>query len=79
VYENSRFLEDVGFSLNGDSYSTGNRIFGHMNVKINPAVTLFGFYTHELSGDAYTYNKQGFNAGLKFDLKAMANAEKKIF
>jgi hypothetical protein len=79
VYENSRLLEDVGFSLNGDSYSTGNRIFGHMNVKINPVVTLFGFYTHELSGDAYTYNKQGFNAGLKFDLKAMANAEKKIF
>jgi len=79
VYLNSRFLEDVGFSLNGDSYSTGNRIFGHMSYKVNPVVSVFGFYTHTVSGDFYTYCKQGFNVGLKFDLKAMVNAEKKVF
>ena len=78
VYLNSRFLEDVGFSLNGDSYSTGNRVFGHMAIKLNPVVSLFGFYTHTVSGDFYTYCKQGFNAGLKFDLKSLVNANKKV-
>jgi len=78
VYLNSRFLEDVGFSLNGDSYSTGNRIFGHMSIKMNPVVSLFGYYTHTVSGTDYTYCKQGFNAGLKFDLKALVNFEKKV-
>ena len=78
VYTNSRFLEDVGFSLNGDSYSTGNRIFGHLSYKLNPVVSVFGFYTHTVSGDFYTYCKQGLNAGLKFDLKALINVEKKV-
>lgn len=79
VYENSRFLEAVGFSLNGDTYSTGNRVFAHASVRINPTVSVFGFYTHVAQGDNYTYNKQGFNAGVKFDLKALVNTEKKVF
>lgn len=79
VYGDSRFFDSVGFSLNGDTYSTGNRIFTHASVKINPVVSVFGYYTHTTSGDDYTFNKQGFNAGLKFDLKALANTEKRIF
>jgi hypothetical protein len=79
VYENSRFLETLTFSLNGDTYSTGNRFFSHASVRIAPAVSVFGYYTHVVSGNDYTYNKQGLNAGLKFDLKALANSGKRIF
>lgn len=79
VYINSRFLTDVGFSINGDTYGTGNRIFSHVSVKLSPVVTAFGFYTHVVSGNDYTYNKQGLNAGMKFDLKELVNTGRKVF
>jgi hypothetical protein len=79
VYTDSRFLTVVGFSLNGDTYGTGKRVYSHLSYKLTPVITVFGFYTHITSGDDYNYNKQGLNAGLKFDLKAIVNSGRKIF
>jgi len=80
VYANSRFFHSVSFSLNGDTYGLGNRPFAHASYNVAPGVTAFGFYTHEVGGTRVpTYNQQGLNAGVTFDLKAMANKEKLIF
>jgi len=79
VYEGSAFLNAVGFSLNGDAYGLGNKVFTHASVKIAPGVTMFGFFTHQTSGDSYTYTKQGINADMKFDLKEMINTGRKVF
>ena len=49
-------------------------------VKLAPGISAFGFYTHEVGSERIsTYNEQGLNAGVTFDLKAMANTEKRIF
>lgn len=79
VYSGSRYPHAVGFSLNGDTYGQGNRPFVHASYKIAPGVTAFGFYTHALGNTIRTFNQQGLNAGLNFDLKAWANVEKKVF
>jgi hypothetical protein len=80
VYTGARFLEAVAFPLNGDSYGQGNRAFVHALYKIAPAVTAFGFYTHEVGSELVrTLNQQGWNAGMTFDLKAMVNTEKLLF
>ncbi len=80
VYTGGRFLEVVGFSLNGDTYGLGNRAFAHASYKIAPGVTAFGFYTHEVGGTrVLTLNQQGLNAGVTFDLKAMVNKERLVF
>ena len=79
IYGGSNFLEQVGFSLNGDNYNTGIRYFSHVSYKINPVVTAFGFYTHKV-GDVFTdLNVQGLNAGLTFDIKALVDKEKLVF
>ncbi len=80
VYANSRFVHAVGFSLNGDSYGEGNRIFMHASYNIVPGVTASGFYTHEVGSTlVQTLNQQGLNGGMTFDLKAMVNKEKRVF
>jgi len=60
--------------MNGD-----DRIFAHASYKIAPGVSAFGFYTHEVGSErVLTLNQQGLNAGVTFDLKAMANTEKRV-
>jgi len=80
VYSDGRLFEAGSFPLNGDAYGQGNRIFAHASYKIAPGVTAFGFYTHEVGSDrVLTFNQQGLNAGVTFDLKAMVNTGKKVF
>ena len=80
VYANSRFFEAVSFALNGDAYGQGNRVLAHASYKIAPGVTAFGFYTHEVGSEhIVTFNQQGLNAGMTFDLKEMVNHEKLVF
>ena len=79
VYGGSSFAQEVGFSLNGDNYNTGIRIFSHVNYKISPAVSAFGFYTHITGQNIPNLDTQGLNAGLTFDLKALANTSRRIF
>jgi hypothetical protein len=87
LYAGSAFIQEIGFSLNGDNYNTGIRIFSHVSYKITPVITAFGFYTR-LTGTAVNnpnlnylsnINSQGLNAGLSFDLKALANTDKRVF
>ncbi len=79
LYSGSSFLQEVGFSLNGDTYNTGIRIFSHASYKLTPVVTAFGFYTR-ITGQMITnLNAQGLNAGLTFNLKALSNTGKRIF
>ncbi len=79
LYLGSRFVHANGFSLNGDSYGQGDRVFSHLSYKINPVVTAFGFYTHAFGGRVLDYNQQNLSGGLSFDLKALVNTEKRVF
>jgi hypothetical protein len=83
VYTGHSFVDEVGFSMNGDNYNTGKRVFAHVSYKLNPVVNAFGFYTHTTQTipqvDGTTLNTQGLNAGLSFDLKALVNTEKAVF
>jgi hypothetical protein len=79
VYYGSRYVHAAGFSLNGDTYSQGKRPFIHASYKINPVVSAFGFYTHAVGEKVYNLNQQGLNAGLSFNLKALANTERRVF
>jgi hypothetical protein len=79
LYSGSSYLQEIGFSLNGDNYNTGIRIFSHVNYKLTPVITAFGFYTR-ITGQMITnLDAQGLNAGLSFDLKALANSGRKVF
>jgi hypothetical protein len=79
LYSGSSFAQEVGFSLNGDNYNTGIRIFSHLNYKVTPVISAFGFYTRITGKMITNLNAQGLNAGLSFDLKALANTSKRIF
>jgi hypothetical protein len=80
VYSNSRYFEAVSFTLNGDAYGSGNRLFTHASYKIAPGVTAFGFYTHKVGSEhVVTLNQQGWSSGINFDIKAMVNKEKLVF
>ncbi len=79
VYNGSRVIHAFGFSLNGDTYGMGKRPFAHASYKIAPGVTAFGFYTHAVGEKVMNFNQQGLNAGLTFDIKAIANSRKQIF
>lgn len=79
LYSGSSFAQEVGFSLNGDNYNTGIRIFSHLNYKLTPVITAFGFYTRMTGEKITNLNTQGLNAGLTFDLKALVNSKTKVF
>jgi hypothetical protein len=79
MYGGSSFAQEVGFSFNGDNYNVGIRVLSHMNYKITPAVTAFGFYTRITGEQFANINRQGLNTGLTFDLKALANTGKRVF
>jgi hypothetical protein len=78
-YQYSRVSDAIGFTLNGDSYGVGRRFYTHAAVRITPSVSAFGFYTHQVFDNDFSMNKQGLNAGLKFDLKALINSGKQVF
>jgi hypothetical protein len=79
LYTGSSFAQEVGFSLNGDNYNTGIRFFSHLNMKIAPGVSAFGFYTRITGENITNLNRQGLNAGLTFDVKELINKERNIF
>lgn len=79
VYDGSRFLHAVGFTLNGDTYGLGKRPFVHAAFEVAPGITAFGFYTHAVGSRTQTFNEQGLNAGLNFNFKSMINREKLVF
>jgi hypothetical protein len=63
-----------GFSMNGDSYSTGKHVFAHANVKLTPSMSLTGFYIHQTVAQPtgeFGFVKEGFNGGLNIDLKSL--------
>lgn len=79
VYFDSRFFHAVGFALNGDQYGLGKRPFVHASYKVNPVVTAYGFYTHEIGQTIVSLNKQGLNVGLNLNLKALVNTSANVF
>ena len=79
LYSGSSFAQEIGFSLNGDNYNTGIRVFSHLNYKITPVVSVFGFYTRTTGQTITNINQQGLNAGLNFDLKALVNSGRQVF
>jgi hypothetical protein len=78
VYAGHRVQHAVGLSMNGDSYGQGKHPFIHTSIKLTPFMSLFGFYTHAID-NVLDLGQQNFNAGLSFDLKAMANFKTKVF
>ncbi len=78
VYAGHRVQHAVGLSMNGDSYGQGKRPFIHASYKVNSVVTAFGFFTHA-TDNVLDLGQQNLNAGLSFDLKAIANAKGRIF
>jgi hypothetical protein len=71
VLTGSRVMAAVGFSMNGDAYLTGQRLFTRANWKVTPYISLFGYYTHELVVplDYLQVNKQSLNYGATIDFK----------
>jgi hypothetical protein len=79
VYSGSPYLASIAFGWNGDTFSAGKRGFAKVNWKLARGVDAFGFYTHTTATINPSSNIQGYNAGLNFDLKALANSGKRIF
>jgi hypothetical protein len=73
VLTGSRLLAVAGFSMNGDAFLTGNRVFARANWKIAPFIALFGYYTHEVTVPTsfIQLNKQSINCGGTIDFKEM--------
>lgn len=72
----------LGYSMNGDSYATGNHAFTRADIKLNSAFSLSGFYIHQTktpTGLDSSFNKEGFNGALNIDLKALMENSKQVF
>ena len=79
VLTGDRLLAAVGFSMNGDSYLTGNRAFARANWKPAPGVSFYGYYTHMTSTappSNILFNKEGLNGGMTIDLKGLLTKAK---
>jgi len=79
AYSGSPYLANVGFGWNGDTFSAGKRAFTKLDWKVANGVSVFGFYTHTTTYINPTANLQGYNAGMNFDLKTLANTGRKVF
>jgi hypothetical protein len=85
AYGNSIYLYVVGNSLNGDAYGWGRRGFAKTEIRLANGITASGFYSHLIpTADpttvaGFSNNRQGYNGGLNFDLKALANSGRKVF
>jgi len=74
VLTGDRVLAFGGFSMNGDAFLTGSRLFVRANWKVNPYINLFGYYTHEVTDPppgSYNFNKEAANFGATVDFKSM--------
>ena len=72
VLTGDRLLAVFGFSMNGDAFLTGNRVFLRSNWNVSPYISLFGYYTHEVTAPPaadYNFNKQGLNGGATINFK----------
>jgi hypothetical protein len=72
VLTGQRLTATFGFSMNGDAFLTGTRVFTRANWNITPYVTLFGYYTHQLTDPPegnLDLNKQSLNAGATVNFK----------
>jgi len=76
-----RYFHATGFSLNGDTIAKGKHPFLHAAYQLAPGVSAVGYFTHGLTDkdQGFDMNRQGWTAGMSFDLKAMANMEKRVF
>ena len=76
-----RYFHAIGFALNGDTIAMGKHPFIHAVYQIAPGVSAVGYYTHGLTSinEGFDMNRQGWTAGMNFDLKAMINKEKLVF
>jgi hypothetical protein len=83
VYSGSGLNAVGGFSLNGDAYQIGKRIFTRASYQPVPYFNFFGFYTHELNAEPNplhaTFNRQGLNAGMTIDFKSILGDKLKLF
>lgn len=72
VYTGSSFLTVSGFPVNGNPYQIGKRFFVQSSLKVTTYLSLFAFYTHEISPERdplyFDFNRQGLNAGMTLDL-----------
>ena len=69
VYTGDPFLIAVGFSWNGDSFMVGSKAFARGKLKVAPGVSLFGFFSHEVSPyDFFITNHATAEGGITFDM-----------
>jgi hypothetical protein len=75
VYTNQAITTVAGFSLNGDSYQIGKRILLRASYTPAPAVSLFGFFTHEVATPTdplyVTFNHQNWQVGMMLNFKSL--------
>ena len=74
VLTGQRPLADVGFSMNGDSFLIGTRVFARANLKVTPYLSFFGYFTHEITAPPAAYisiNQQAINTGATIDFKSL--------
>ena len=75
VYSGNAIAVVTGFSLNGDSYQIGKRIFGRISYKPSEYFEFFSFYTHQLDAPKdllyFTLNKQTWNVGAAINFESM--------
>ncbi len=79
VYRGSRVGTVTGLGMNADTFLTGDHLFARANMKINPYVTFFGFYSHDVSTPFYTDNRQAVNAGFDVDFKELLSRKAHLF
>ncbi len=75
VYANSAKSVLAGFSLNGDSYQIGKRIFARASYTPIPVLTFFGFYTHQVAMPTdpsyFALNHQTWQGGATINFKTL--------
>ena len=74
VLTGDRLMATFGFSMNGDAFLTGNRLFTRASWNVLPYLTFFGYYTHEVTNPPVqneNLNKQSINAGAIVNFKTI--------
>lgn len=79
AYSGSPYLTTIAFGWNGDTFSAGKRGYAKLDWKLANGVDMYGFYTHTTANLTPSSNIQGYNAGMNFDVKALANRTRSIF
>lgn len=69
-YTGSQVMDAVNISLNGDAYGTGRRFFTRASIKVNPYISLFGFYTHSFH-TFWNSGQEGLTAGFTINFKKL--------